>query len=171
MDSQVEWRDTDLQHHGQHTVDELNYIMESKPEKGLYIYFHDEEPRTHAELLRGYRDLLMKTNFEQDTDLLDRSEIDCDHTRLAPLGLWTSAVPTASKACRNVRTQRQEGITRATGLVEEGDGESVEVSVQDTLKGSSPRLGVSLFMPRVFECDVQNWICVGIRVWCFLDVR
>ena len=53
--------ETDLQHHGQQTVDELNYIMEPRPEKGLHIYFHDEEPRTHAEHPvppRGCRDIL-----------------------------------------------------------------------------------------------------------------
>ena len=42
VDAQVDWRFTDLQHHGPQTVDELNYIMEPRPEKGLYIYFHDE---------------------------------------------------------------------------------------------------------------------------------
>ena len=35
MDSQVEWRGTELQHHGQQTVDELSYIMESGPETGV----------------------------------------------------------------------------------------------------------------------------------------
>jgi hypothetical protein len=45
---QGEWRDADLQHHGPQNVDELNYIMESRPEKGLYLFIHDDkapEPR------------------------------------------------------------------------------------------------------------------------------
>jgi hypothetical protein len=45
-DSPVGSRGTDLQHHGQQTVGELNCIMESMPEKGLFIYLHNEEPRT-----------------------------------------------------------------------------------------------------------------------------
>ncbi|MFM7978705.1 MAG: hypothetical protein ACKPKO_05265, partial [Candidatus Fonsibacter sp.] len=47
-DSQVEWQYTDLQHHGQQTVESLSYIMEPKPENGLLIYFDYEEPRTDA---------------------------------------------------------------------------------------------------------------------------
>ena len=68
MDSQVEWRGTDLQHHGQQTVDEPNYIMKPRPEKGLYIYFHDEEPRLQSEHPappRGYRDILMKRTLSK----------------------------------------------------------------------------------------------------------
>ena len=33
--SQILWKDVDLQHHGRQTVEELNYIMESRPEKGF----------------------------------------------------------------------------------------------------------------------------------------
>ena len=36
--SQTERRDGDLQHHGQQVTDELNYIKESRPEKGLYLF-------------------------------------------------------------------------------------------------------------------------------------
>ncbi|MFM7980093.1 MAG: hypothetical protein ACKPKO_12330 [Candidatus Fonsibacter sp.] len=57
-DSQVEWQDTALQHHGQHTMEELNYIMESRPEKWLFIYFHDEEPRIAVPC--GYRVILIR---------------------------------------------------------------------------------------------------------------
>ena len=42
-------------------------------------------------------------------------------------------VSTTSKACHRIRTQRREDIAHATGLVEEGDGESLAVSVQDTI--------------------------------------
>ncbi|MFM7983329.1 MAG: hypothetical protein ACKPKO_28805 [Candidatus Fonsibacter sp.] len=61
-DSEVEWKDTDLQHHGQQTAEELNYIMESRPEQGLFIYFHDEETRIDAgrPVPCGYRDIWMK---------------------------------------------------------------------------------------------------------------
>ena len=33
--SQGDWQDGGLQHHGRQTVDELNYIIESRPEKGV----------------------------------------------------------------------------------------------------------------------------------------
>ena len=140
-DSQVEWQDTDLQHHGQHTVEELNYIMESRPEKGLFIYFHDEEPRIDAgrPVPCGYRDILMKRALEQDTDLVRRSEIDCDHplpwlATLVDRVTSESAVSTASQACLHIRTHHHDDISHATGLVE-GDGELVAVSetVRDTI--------------------------------------
>ena len=35
MDLQVDWKDSGLQHHGRQTADEINYIMESRPERGL----------------------------------------------------------------------------------------------------------------------------------------
>ena len=63
--------------------------MEPRPEKGLYIYFHDEEPRTQAEHPappRGYCGILMNKTVEQDTDLVHRTEIHCDRPRLAPPG-------------------------------------------------------------------------------------
>ena len=37
--SQVDWQDGDLQHRGRQTVDELNYIMESRPERG-FVHLH-----------------------------------------------------------------------------------------------------------------------------------
>ena len=40
--SQVDWQDGDLQHHGRQTVDELSYIMEPRPERGLYIFIHHQ---------------------------------------------------------------------------------------------------------------------------------
>ena len=42
--SQADWRDGDLQHHGRQTADELSYIMEPRPEKGLYVFTHDQLP-------------------------------------------------------------------------------------------------------------------------------
>ena len=45
-DSQADWQD--LQHHARQTVEELNYILEPRPEKGLYMCIHDEEPRATA---------------------------------------------------------------------------------------------------------------------------
>jgi hypothetical protein len=101
MDTQVEWRGTDLQHHGQQTVGELNYIMEPRPDKGLCIYIHDEEPRAHADVPpRGYQDILKKKALEEDADLVRRSNVTCDDPlSLAELGLghlmghmWISAV-------------------------------------------------------------------------------
>ena len=42
--SQLDWRYGDLQHHGRQTVDELKYIMEPRPEKGLHVFMHDQLP-------------------------------------------------------------------------------------------------------------------------------
>ena len=42
--SQGDWQDGDLQHHGRQTADELNYIMEPRPERGLYIFTHHQPP-------------------------------------------------------------------------------------------------------------------------------
>ncbi|MFM7977888.1 MAG: hypothetical protein ACKPKO_01120, partial [Candidatus Fonsibacter sp.] len=53
-------------------MEELNYIMESKPEKGLLIYFHYEEPRIDA----GDRS---NATIATDTDLVRRNEIYSDH--------------------------------------------------------------------------------------------
>ena len=79
--------DADLQRHGQQTEKERNYIMEFKPEKGLCIYFHDEEPTRNAggPVPRCYHDILMHATWEQDTDMVRRTEINCDHgTSMAP---------------------------------------------------------------------------------------
>ena len=122
-DSEVKWRDTDLKHHGQHTVDELNYIMEPKPEKGLFVYFHSEEPTTEPP--RGYPDLDNKSTLEQDAEPVCRSEIDCEEPwRSNPIrewaSTWWSAVVAAAKDCRYIGMHNLEDITRATGLAEEG---------------------------------------------------
>ncbi|MFM7986717.1 MAG: hypothetical protein ACKPKO_46120, partial [Candidatus Fonsibacter sp.] len=130
-----------MQHHGQHTVEELKYIVESRPEKGLFIYFHGKEPRADAgrPVPCGRRDILMTRALEQYTDLVRRSEIDCDHPVpwLATLvdGVPSeSAVSTALQACLHIRTHHHDDISHATGLVE-GDGELVAVSesVRDTI--------------------------------------
>ena len=39
--SQVDWKDSDLQRHGWQATDELNYIMEPRPERGLYIFMNN----------------------------------------------------------------------------------------------------------------------------------
>ena len=38
--TQLDWQDGDLQHHGRQAVDELHYIMESRPERGLHVFMH-----------------------------------------------------------------------------------------------------------------------------------
>ena len=94
-----------MQHHGAQTLGDVNFIMESNPEKGLYIYIHDEAPRTttfNLQVPRGYNDIITKQTLEQRTDLVRRCETDCDNTWFGEE--WTSAVATTSKACREVRT-------------------------------------------------------------------
>ena len=46
MDSQVDWKGSGLQHHGRQATDELSYIMESRPERGLHLFMRDEPPPT-----------------------------------------------------------------------------------------------------------------------------
>ena len=86
--------------------------------------------------------ILKKKTLEEDTDLVRRTDIKCDHPSMAPPGplghMWTTAATLTLRFCHNTRTQRHE-ITHATGLVEEGDGESVAVTVQDTMATRNSR--------------------------------
>ncbi|MFM7989520.1 MAG: hypothetical protein ACKPKO_60420, partial [Candidatus Fonsibacter sp.] len=77
--------------------------------------------------------------MEQDTDLVHRSEIDCDHplpwfATLVGRGTSESAVPTASQACLHIRTHNHDDISHATGLMG-GDGElrAVSETVRDAV--------------------------------------
>ena len=76
-------------------------------------------PRSRS---RAAQDILKKTTLEEDTDLVRRTEI------MAPPGTLGHML----RLCHNIRAQRHE-ITHAKGLVQEGDGESVAVTVQDTM--------------------------------------
>ncbi|MFM7988452.1 MAG: hypothetical protein ACKPKO_54980, partial [Candidatus Fonsibacter sp.] len=70
-DSQAEWRDADLQHHGAKTFDEVNYIMESRLEKELHINIHEETAKAIPYNLqdpRGYNGIITKKSLEQNTD-------------------------------------------------------------------------------------------------------
>ncbi|MFM7984587.1 MAG: hypothetical protein ACKPKO_35200, partial [Candidatus Fonsibacter sp.] len=85
-----------MQHHGKQTVEELNYIMESRLQNGSFIYFRyeEQERRIYAgrPVPRGYHDIFMQRALEQDTDLAHRTEIAiaCD----AVGALMPSAPPT-----------------------------------------------------------------------------
>ncbi|MFM7977973.1 MAG: hypothetical protein ACKPKO_01545, partial [Candidatus Fonsibacter sp.] len=133
-DSQAEWRGTHLQHRGAQTLDEVNYIMEPRPDKELHIYIHDEAPKTtpfNLQAPRGYSDIITKKALEQNTGLVQRFEIDGDNPRLREE--WTPAVAIASKACREVRTYQQDEIVRTTGFLDEFDSNTSELTVQDTI--------------------------------------
>ncbi|MFM7987925.1 MAG: hypothetical protein ACKPKO_52290, partial [Candidatus Fonsibacter sp.] len=105
-------------------MDEVNYIMEFRPEKELHIYIHDEAPKTTTTVKlqtpRGYNNIITKKSWEQDTDLMRRCE-KCDNPWLGEE--WTSAVATTSKACREVRTRHHDEIVRTTGYLEGGSGQ------------------------------------------------
>ena len=80
--SQGDWQDGDLQHHGRQTVDELNYSMESRPERGLYIFMHRQPPLA-ASGSRGARDILGKQSLEANPALqVARHEVDCDNANV-----------------------------------------------------------------------------------------
>ena len=50
-DSAADWSDHRLQRHGLQTVDELSDIMESRPEKEMFIYTPNEPPKMHGDPL------------------------------------------------------------------------------------------------------------------------
>ena len=81
--SQLDWQDGDLQHHGRQTVDELSYIMESRPERGLYIFMHNRPPPA-ASCSSGaspssWCDTLGKQVLEANPALqVTRHEVDCE---------------------------------------------------------------------------------------------
>ena len=138
--SQIEWKDTDLQHHGQQSVDELNYIMESRPEKGLFVFIHDQA--AHADVHRGSDDIARKKILEKDPALVTRYAIDCTMPQrvcLVPTQSvsWPLAVALARAHTATVKERSMEAIVRATGLTGEGDGDGIAESVQDTLKSLS----------------------------------
>jgi hypothetical protein len=81
--SQLDLKDVDLQHHGRQTVDELNYIMESRPEEGLYIFMHNPSPPDASSSSRSgpssWHDILWKQALEADPALqIIRHDIDCE---------------------------------------------------------------------------------------------
>ena len=78
--SQILWKDVDLQHHGKQTVEELNYIMESRPEKGLYIFMHNQAPqRLQVQAVPVHHDILWKQALEADPALqIIWHNIDCE---------------------------------------------------------------------------------------------
>ena len=121
--SQADWRDTDLQHHGRQTVDELNYIMESKPEKGLYVFMHNQLPmdasRRPCRSRRGnWRDILGKQALEADPGLqVLRREVDCErlagHPPLVPGAgaiAWEQTLRLASRFVRHHRPHSHDAV-------------------------------------------------------------
>lgn len=133
-DSQAQWREADLQHHGQQTVDELNYIMESRAEKGLFVFLHRHDQLVPKD--SGWRDIQARESVEKDRQLVTRYDTDCNQPERAPIGFsptsWREAVKMAETQVRYLR-QHSHDITQATGLLGEGDGETSLV-LQDTLR-------------------------------------
>ena len=144
--SQADWRDTDLQHHGRQTVDELNYIMESRPETGLYVFVHDQLPmdaRRPCRANRGnWRDILGKQALEADPELqVLRREVDCGrpagHPPLVPgacATAWEQTLRLASRFVAHHWQHSHDAVVKATGLLGDGDGEDGHAStLVDTL--------------------------------------
>jgi hypothetical protein len=132
-----------LQHHGQQVTDELNYIMESRPEKGLYLFIHDAKlPRQHddSEVPRGYDDIQRKKDLENDHELgVTRCIINRDAPAEVPVVShsawdWRWAVAAARSRTEAIRTTAHEQVARATRFVGDGDGDGLAESVLDTLQ-------------------------------------
>jgi hypothetical protein len=81
---QSAWRDTDLQHHGQQTVDELNYIMESRPEKGLFVFMHEAATSETGRSARGWQKLSERIQIERELGIPSYSP-SCDRPEQLPL--------------------------------------------------------------------------------------
>ena len=147
-DGQADWRDTDLQHHGQQTVDELNYIMESRPEKGLFIFMHKATPRAtpgeggRSAPARGWQDITERIRIERELGVPAYSP-RCDRPEQLPLSRdaadqfvassWRDAVQVALQHIRRVRPEARDEVAKASGLLGDQDGEPA-MSVQDTLR-------------------------------------
>ena len=83
-DSQADWKDAGLQHHGRQTTDELNYIMEPRPERGLHIFMHGQPPpaasgSSGTSPSSGCCDILRKQLLEDEPALqIVRHDVDCE---------------------------------------------------------------------------------------------
>ena len=62
--SQAEWQDAGPQHNGRQTISELNCIMGSQPEKGLFIFLHYELRRGGPTSASGGREIQLKQELE-----------------------------------------------------------------------------------------------------------
>ena len=118
--SQGDWQDGDLQHHGRQTVDELNYIMESRPERGLYIFMHHQPPLA-ASRTRGARDILGKQSLGANTAVqVARHEVDCDNVSAGPAlvhgaGAWRATLELALDAVRYHRRNSRDAVVKQLG--------------------------------------------------------
>ena len=100
VDLQVDWKDSDLQHHGRQTADELSYTMESRPERGLCTFMH-HQPLPAASGSRGARGTLGKQALEANPAVqVARHEVDCDNVFVVPAvfhgaGAWVATLELA----------------------------------------------------------------------------
>ena len=140
--SQGDWQDGGLQHHGRQTVDELNYIMESRPERGLYIFMHHQPPLA-ASRSRGARDILGKQSLEANPAVqVARHEVDCDNANVFAgpalfrddAGAWKATLELVFKAVRDHRCKSRDAVVNATGLMADGDEEGHAPTLLDSLR-------------------------------------
>ena len=142
---QSAWQDKDLQHHGQQTVDELNYIMESRPEKGLFVFMHEAAtPSETGRSARGWQNLSERIQIERELGIPSYSP-DCDRPEQLPLtsrdatdqfvaSTWRRAVQAASAHTCRLRNEARDAVIKATGLLGDQDGDGPSMSVHDTLR-------------------------------------
>ena len=134
--SQAAWSPEDFERDGQQHVDELNYIMESRPEKGLYVFIH-------SGMRRAGQAQHPKTILEGIADLyIEKSEIDCEvqgcpFEDMAP-DLWQTTCWHASAHVQKARKAHSD-IAKASGLLGEGDGNVLDLpeTVWESLRSLS----------------------------------
>jgi len=148
LDNQAAWTREDLNDDGHQRISELNYIMESRPEKGLYVFMHarppdDSEPRS-AGTRRARGDRHPKEILEGVVGLLiARSFVNCE----APaarcpfqgigFGAWQSACSAARHYVSETAEHAMSDIVHASRLVGEGDGNIQDNSVLDSMRSLS----------------------------------
>ena len=130
----------------------INYIMESRPEKGLYIFMHNQAPPEAASSSRSgpsaWHDILRKQALEANPALrIIRHDIDCDRvsgqqplvTGAISWGTWNNTIHLVSRFVRYHRVHSTEAVVKATGLLGDGDEESYAPTLLDTLRNLGSR--------------------------------
>ena len=138
-DSQTDWKDADLQHHGRQAADEINYIMESRPERGLCIFMHSHPSPSGASPSNRRCDIQRQRLLEGEPALqIVRHGVDCDSMKWKlPLAhdaqAWPKILQWAQGHVKIHREKSCDAVVQATGLLGDGDEESHASSLLESL--------------------------------------
>ena len=126
--------------------------MESRPEKGLRVFIHEQLPPDGARWSGraspgSWREILGKQALEADPELqILRCEVDCErlagHPPLVPGAgaiAWEQTLGLASRFVRHHRQHAHDAVVKATGLLGGDDDESHAPTLVDTLHDLGPQ--------------------------------